>query len=63
MPEYIPQGDYDFYVVMDKGDKFANMGYISAGYFGIWLIGGISTSLYVRSKYNDGDKDKSYYCW
>ena len=55
--------DFQFIVNQDKGDKFANLGYISAGYVGIWLVGGLATSFYVRAKYDDGDKDKNYYCW
>ena len=58
----IKDHNYEFYVAMDKGDKMTNLAIISGGYLGFWVLGGLLTSLYVRSKYIDGDKDKNYYC-
>ena len=43
------------------GNKYNNIGYISLGYFLVWIGGGILLLFYVRSHYHPADKDRSYY--
>ena len=43
------------------GNKYTNIGYISLGYFLVWIGGGILLLFYVRSHYEVMDKDRSYY--
>ena len=50
------------FVTDGHGDKYMNLLYISLGYLGLWIIGGISTAFYVRGKYLPADRDRDYYC-
>ena len=37
------------FFTMDHGNKYANLGYISLGFFIAWIVLGLILALYVRS--------------
>ena len=60
----IPNGS-DFFVAENgHGDKFANMGYISLGFFLTWIVFGTILAFYVRSQIDPNEaKMRSSHTW
>ena len=55
--------DTDFFVY-DHGDKYANLGYISLGFFLAWIVIGTALAIYVYNQISPNEpKMRSSHTW